>query len=278
MAQNGAMVHPPRIVLVNFLSIFCLASLVPVFSVQASKKTPTEEVQDLLQRQTGWDEDRPNEKNPAGLQFQFFKTDEATSSGKRLLHYRAYVPGAPESKKYTLTVWKIGSDPHILSGDVYVNAKGLLMMHKPRPEQEDSDFIGGNELLLAVQAARGEPVRYALASTDKELLISGTVVPFPLEDTDRGCRLEVRLALPDARAVLISVDGLPANTEIPFQMVSAGEPETGKFSVDAQGHAVTTDLPSVYGRDSGSLRVTLVTAACSTAVEVPWGKGSYHPL
>ncbi len=275
MAQNGAMVPPLRIVLLKFLPFFGWPPLCRYFLHNPRRPR---KCQDFIQRQTDWDENRPGEKNPSGLSFQFFKTEETTSSGKRVVHYRAYISGTPENKKYALTVWKIGSDPHVLSSDVYVNAKGLLMVHKPSPEQENSDFVGDDELQLAVQAARGEPVRYALASTDKELLISGTVVPFPLEDTDRGCRLEVRLAMPDASAVLIYADGLPANAKIPFQMVSAGEPETGKFNVNAQGHAVTTDLPFVYGRDSGSLRVTLVTTECSIAVEVPWGKGSYHPL
>jgi len=104
------------------------------------------------------------------------------------------------------------------------------------------------------------------------------VVMFPLEDTDRGCRLEVRLALPDASAVLIYADGLPANAEIPFQLLTGGEPQTGKFSVNAQGHAVTTGFPSLGGKENGSLRVNLTTTECSIAVELPWGKGSYHPM
>jgi hypothetical protein len=278
MAENGAMFPPPRIALVNFLSIFSLAFLVPVSFAQASKQTIQDQAQALIQQQISWDENRSNGKNPAGLKLQFFKTDETIASGKRVAHFRAYVSGAPENKKYALTIWKIGSDPHTLSGNVFVNAKGLLMLHKPRPEQEDSDFVGDDEFHLATEAARGEPVRYALASTDKALFISGTVVPFPIEDTNNGCRLEVRLALPDATAVLIYADGLPANAETPFQLVSAGKQETRKFSVDAQGHAVTADLHFASGGDKGSLRVTLSTTVCSAAVEIPWGKGSYHPL
>jgi hypothetical protein len=235
-------------------------------------------MRDLLQRQIGWDENQPNGKNPAGLSIQFSKIDETTTSGKRVAYYRAYVFGAPPDKIYTLTVWKIGSEPHTLSGQVYVNSKGLLMSHKPRPEQKDSDFVGDDEFQMTVQAARAEPVRYALASNDKKFLVSGTVVPFPLEDTDRGCRLEVRLAQPDGSAVLIYADGLHANAEIPFQLLTADEPGTGKFSVNAQGHAVTTVYPSANGKDSGTLRVSLARPECSVSVDIPWGKGSYHPF
>jgi hypothetical protein len=236
------------------------------------------ETKDLLQRQISWDENQPSEKNPNGLFFQFSKIDETNSSGKRVAQYRAYVLGAPENKKYTLTMWRLGADPRILSNQVYVNAKGLLMVHKASPEQEKSNFVGDAEFHLAVQAARAEPVRYALASSDKAILVYGTVVPFPLTDTDRSCQLEVRLAHSDATAVLIYADGLPANAEIPFQMLSADKPETRKFSVNAQGHAVETGILSTSGKDRAMLKVTLSSTECSVAVEISWGEGSSHPL
>lgn len=274
------MMQSPRIARWNLLFVFCLATFAQASPAQTLQPTASDEVRNLLQWQISWDTAGPGGKNPSGLHFQFFKTDEMAASGKRLVRYRVYVPGVPENKKYSLTVFKIGSDPHILSNNVYVNAKGLLMAHKPRPEQENSDFAGDDEYQLAAQGARGEPVRYSLASADRELVIPGTVVPFPLEDTgtNTGCRLEVRLALPDATAVLIYADGLPANTELPFQVVSTGEPETEKFNANDQGRAVAAAIPSTNGSKQGTLRVSLAIPECSAAVELPWGEGSYHPL
>lgn len=269
------MLPPLRSTLVESLSVFGLALSLVSISAHAAKRTSSKEVESLLQRQISWDANQPNGNNPDGLHFQFFKIDETGSPGKRLVTYRLYVSGVPVSKKYSLTVWRIGSEPRAVPGDVYVNGKGLLMVHKPAPGQEDSDFVGEDELHLNVQAAQGEPIRYALASSDKQLLIDGTVVPFPLEAKDQGCRLEVRLATPDADGVLISADGLPANTDVPFQLVSAGVTDTASFHADAQGHAVTMGLPFAAGLDRGLLRVTLVTQECSTAVQVPWGKKSY---
>jgi hypothetical protein len=269
------MLHPPSNTLVKSLSIFCLALFFSVFSAQAAKRISPEDVQNLLQRQMNWDENPANGKNPYGLHFQFFKIDESGSPGESLLTYRVYVLGAPEGKKYGLTVWKIGSEPHLIPGDIYVNGKGLLMVHKPNPGQEDSDFVGDDELHLTLQAAQGEPIRYSLASSDKQVLISGTVVPFPLEANGQGCRLEVRLALPDADAVLISADGLPANTDVPLQLISGGVADPAGFHTDARGHGVTTNIPVIDDLDGGSLRVALSSHECSTAIEVPWGKKSY---
>jgi len=264
-----------RIKLATSLSFSCIVLFLPFFAAQAAKQTKAEQLQGLLQRQMNWDENPTNAKNPNGLQLQFFKIAESGSPGKSLSTYRIYVPGIPVSKKFALTVWRIGSEPHSVSGDVYVNSKGLLMKHKPAQGQEDSDFVGDDELHEVVQAAQGEPIRYALASSDKQLLISGALVPFPLGSTGQGCRLEVRLATPNAEAVVISAEGLPANADAPFQLTSSGVSETAIFHADAKGHAVTTDIPSVDGQDRGMLKVTLATKACSTEVDVPWGKRSY---
>jgi hypothetical protein len=276
--KNDAMFPPPRITLLKALPCLCLAVLAQASPAQFSMQAIPYESQDMFLRQITWDENRPSKTNPNGLHIQFSKTDETTSSGKRVMHYRAYVTGVPESKRYSLAVWRIGSEPRILSNSVYVNAKGLLMVHQPRLEQNNSDFLGDEEFQLTVQAARAEPVRYALASSDKELLVYGTVVPFPLKDIDRGCQLEMRLSLPDATAVLVYADGFPANAEIPYQLLSNGDLKMRKFNVDAQGHAVATVFPATNGMERGSLRLTVSTPECSAAVELPWGEGSYHPL
>jgi hypothetical protein len=160
-----------------------------------------------------------------------------------------------------------------------VNAKGLLMVHKPRPEQENKDSVEeADELDLAVQAARGEPIRFVLAAADGKFMVPGTIVPFPIEGKDGNCRLEIRLATPDAEAVLIYADGLPPNTDVPFQSNSAGESEQAKFSANGNGHAATADLPYVDGKGSGILKTVLNTKQCSVSVGIPWGKGTYKPL
>lgn len=263
------------------LFLWCtgVTSLALVCGAQPSKKVSPDDLSKLLQRQIGMDDDLPGEQNPTGLRFHFLKIDEVTLSQGSTTRYRAYTVGAPVNKQYALGVWKIGSDLQILAGEVYVNAKGLLMVHKPRPDQETKDSVeDADELDLAVQAARGEPIRFVLASTDGSLIIPGTVVPFPIEGKDKNCRLEIRLATPSAEAILIYADGLPPNADVPFQSNSAGELEQAKFSANANGHAVTADLPYVDGKESGVLKATLATKDCTVSVEIPWGKGTYHPL
>jgi hypothetical protein len=280
---------------VTFLLCFCLLPLAAFCQAQttegkepqlatdpvatavpaAEEKVPKQMVI-LFQQQAAFDDHLPNERNPKGLAIEFAKIGELNVERGRFAIYRAFVRGAAENQKYVMAQWKIGSDPQVLPGDVYVNAKGLLMKEMPTPDQEAKEMVDSDiEVELDLQAARAEPIRYLLYTADGKFSVPGTVVPYPIEGRDRGCKLEVRLALPNADAVLIYADGLPTKKEAPLELVSGGQSTSEKLAVDGRGHAETVDLPFVTGKDSGTLKASIATKACSTSVEIPWGKGSY---
>jgi hypothetical protein len=268
---------PARNKFLSLLACACLASPLLSCRIAAAQQNPHNALSDLIQRQVGWDDARADKKNPSGLHFRFSKIDETAAKDGRLVRYRAYVAGAAENEKYSLGTWKIGSELQILPVDVYVNAKGLLMVHKPRPEQENSDTVADeDELDLATTAARGEPVRFVLATANGKLMVPGTVVPFPIESSGGACRIELRLAQPEGQAVLIYADGLPPNTVVPFKAVSSGEEETPTLAANSAGHAATVDLPYVDGKEAGVLKVVVAAKGCAASLEIPWGKGSYH--
>jgi len=154
-----------------------------------------------------------------------------------------------------------------------------LMTKKPRPDQENVDSVDGeDEVDFSVQAARGEPLRVILATSNGSFLVPGTVVPFPILGADRKCRLEARLAMPEGEAVLIYADSLPPNADVPFQSVSEGEVHTGMLHTNALGHAANIDLPYVTGKDAGVLKFSVRAKECSASVGINWGKGTYHPM
>jgi hypothetical protein len=256
-----------------------LAFLAPACCAQASDRQPLEEDKAALQRQVGFDDHLPNERNPAGLHIQFSKIGESNVEQGHFSIYKAYVPGASENQKYLLAVWRIGFDPQVLPGDVYVNTKGLLMVNKPRPDQENKDSVeGGDEDDFSIQAARGEPVRYLLFTLDMDFSVPGTVVPYPVEAKHGNCRLEARLTKPDGIAVLVYADGLPADSNVPYQSISGNESHPGSFHTNGSGHAAAIVLPTAAGKDAGVLKVSIAAKECSVSVEIPWGKGSYHPF
>jgi hypothetical protein len=233
----------------------------------------------ILQQQVGMDDHIPNVKNPAGLHIQFSKIGESNQDEGHFANYRAYVPGAPKDQTYLRAIWKIGTDPQFMPGEIYLNSQGLLMSKKPRLDEEYKAIVDpDDEVEFSFQVARGEPVRVLLTTPDGKTVIPGTIVPFPIQGRDKQCKLEARLALPEAAAVLIDADGLAPNSDIPFQTLSEGQAHSGTLHTNAHGHAARIELPYVTGKDAGNLKVTIETKECSTSVEIPWGKGSYHPF
>jgi hypothetical protein len=160
-----------------------------------------------------------------------------------------------------------------------VNAKGLVMTHLPQPEQETRDSLDkADEVEIDLKTARGEPVRYMLSSPDGKQFYSGTVVPHPIEWSDGQCRMEARLGLPEGQAVLIYVDGLLPNASMPLVSTSEGESHTAMVNSDSRGRGISIIAPSVAGKESGVVKISMRVQGCSATIEVPWGKGSYQLL
>jgi len=231
----------------------------------------------MLQTQIIWDN---GFNKPTGPRLRFAKVDEVTRPEGHFVRYRIYASGAAEGTPYILAGWTIGrslSDLNALSNSVYVNRKGLLFTRKPTADEEDRDTVGPDaEYDLGVQAADGEPVRLMLRSPDNKVMIPGTLVPFPIESSDKGCKLSAMLATPDGEAILIEGEGFQPNSQVWLQSNSAGEQRQSQKPVDSSGHIQFVDLPYVAGKDAGMLNDTISTKDCTVSVIIPWGKGTYH--
>jgi len=234
----------------------------------------------LMQEQIGLDAATPNERNPKGLRIQFQKIADIEQKPEgHMLRYRLLIPGAPEHQSYVLEVWRIGTDVQLTPQQVYTNAKGLVMWHAPRPDQENKDSLNSKEEIeVDLRASRGEPIRYILVSPDGKLLFPGAVVPFPVESTNNNCHMEARLAFPDANGILVYLDGLVPNSAVPLQTVSGTVTQSPHIIADEKGHAVAIVAPMVAGNNAGVVKISMTIKACSVSVEVPWGDGSYRPL
>jgi hypothetical protein len=251
------------------------------YAVFGAQAPPSKELLDLLQSEVAWDRATPEPTNPLGMKLRFVKIDDAPNA-TAVPRYRIYADGAPENKIFSFGTWLVSKDIvhdsnfiHANAGvsgsrDVYVNARGLVMYHKPKPEEARSSRLA-DELEVTPVAANGEPIRYMLDSLDEELQIVGTLVLHPVEAEDEGCRLEVRIAQPDATAVLIYVEGFRAKARIPVVLQSANGAVTQVLIVDEDGRAVLAGFPHVPNKTQGILKVTAEGGNCLPSVELPWG-------
>jgi hypothetical protein len=233
----------------------------------------------LMQEQIALDAAPADQRNPKGLRIQFQKIGDFQKPEGRTLRYRLLIPGAPEQQSYVLEVWRIGTEVQLTPQQVYTNAKGLVMWHAPRPDQENKDSLNSKEEIeVDLRASRGEPIRYILVSPDGKILFPGTVVPFPIENTNNNCHMEARLGFPDADGVLVYLEGLVPNSAVPLQTVSGTVTQSPQVIADGKGHAVAVVAPMVAGNNAGVVKISMAIKACYVWVEVPWGDGSYRPL
>lgn len=244
-----------------------------------NKSAPSKELLTLLDRQTRWDDAGLGDQNltgsrfnPAGSQLRFVKIDEqATPGGHGTARYRVFAEGSPENKVYTFDTWPIANNLTSDSRDIYVNGQGLLMLHKPSPEQDMSLNVGADEFDVTAVTDSAVPTRYLLSSRDRQLTIYGILVPNPVVTEDKGCKLEVRIAQPDATAVLIVADRFPAKAKIPLVLESEGSSTSQMLTTNAQGHAVMIVFPYVAGIAKGMLRASAEGPGCLPSVDLPWG-------
>jgi hypothetical protein len=215
--------------------------------------------------------------NPSGLQLRFVKIDEqVTPGGHGTARYRVYAEGAPENKVYFFDSWTIANNLAYDPRDLYVNGQGLLMLHKPKPEQELSFKAGDDEFDITTVIDSAVPSRYLLASRDKQLALYGTVVPNPVVAEEQGCRLEVRIAQPDSTAVLIIADRFPAKAKIPLVLESEGASYSAMLNTNTEGHAVMAVFPYVAGIAQGMLKASAEGTNCVPYVVLPWGGAGPH--
>src|ERR1035438_3261172 len=131
----------------------------------------------LLDHQVTWDDAGQDFLNPSGLHLRFEKIGElATPGGRVATRYRVLAPGAPDNKVFAFQSWPVDKEVSVDPTDLYVNGQGLVMVHRPKPEQESSFKAPGDEFEITPATETAEPIRYMLSSKDGQLLIFGTLV------------------------------------------------------------------------------------------------------
>jgi hypothetical protein len=266
-----------RIIFASLSIGLCLAFALHDSNAQYARQKLPQVVIDMVNTQLQWDAGLGDPTRP---HLEFAKFEEFNRSDGHFTRFRVFAHGVSEGTQYVVAIWKIGTpvqNLQVISSPAYVNRKGLLLTRKPSADQEDIESAGeGLEFDIGIQAANGEPIRFALRSKNSKVIVPGTLIPYPIESSDKGCRLSALLSAPEADIVLVTANGFAPNTDLVVEGDSAGELKQSKHKTDANGHVQFAELPDVVGKEAGVLADTIETPDCSVTVQVPWGKGSYH--
>jgi hypothetical protein len=148
---------------------------------------------------------------------------------------------------------------------------------------------------IQATVAPGEAVRVALVGEDRGNRAFTEAVPFPIADTDKGCRLQVLLGLKDADLVVVQGTGFPPNSEVKIiQADTGGKTYTLKSQTNSDGHLAIALMPGITGQPAGGTTIRYAgvvqppsltapaapqapDSACAPAVSFRWGQGTYKP-
>jgi hypothetical protein len=236
--------------------------------------TPSKEMLVTLVHQLHWDNGAAGNLDRQAYHLRFEKVGETQTPEGSVPRYRIFAEGLPENKVYGLGIWEVGKPMKSPDHDVYVNEQGLLMTHRPHPEEEIASRLPGDELIVSPTGSSGEPTRYAIISRDNEVTAYGTLVPHPVVSLEGSCRLEARVAAPGSAAVLIVADGFAPQTRLPVVLESLGEVSNIYVVTDRNGHAELAGFPFIQGKTQGTLKASAEGEDCLPSVQLTWDSGT----
>jgi hypothetical protein len=183
---------------------------------------------------------------------------------KRVFMYELRATGLPPSLEYELLmVPTMANSPHDIqsTGDVTVdNHEGRVM-----------DGPGDPRRVIIADPAPGEPYRFALVSKDGEHKAFITVLPNPIEGSDKGCVISIIRMMPNFELAFVRFTGFPPRSEIAFHGNSEGEVHDASLKTDEDGNADTAVLPFKKGKSKGSMEIAITSATCAPKVKFKWG-------
>ena len=192
--------------------------------------------------------------------------------GQLLVEYRVKVSGAPHDQSYTLMAWPVTVRSPVTFMDGLAIAQDGTIGCPATSTGSCAQRIKGGELRLTYRAAKGEIFRHALVSADQKSRIFFSIVPDPIQASDKSCSLEVMRLSPHFELVLVRGHGFTPQEDMSFHEQSYQEIHDLTVKADDQSEFQAPLTPSVKGRTSGTANVTVTGKACAPTVSFDWGQ------
>jgi hypothetical protein len=210
--------------------------------------------------------------NSPGVELGIHEGPREHDSTGTVLFYNLLGKGFTPDKTYDLWFWSVGKKPEKAIDGVSFDKRGVLVCSgKPGSctgkGTDDPINIKANAML-------GEAKRFAVVSRDGRVAGFTEAVPFPIEASNKNCKLSVVRGDPQATVVAVRVSGLT-----PYEMLSV----TGNPGADNAVHSPTAAPDGtwqavvgtkVFGQDSGVATIKVAGKDCSVSVSFKWGSGS----
>ena len=131
---------------------------------------------------------------------------------------------------------------------------------------------------IKTTAVLGEMKRMAVVSPDATIAGFADAVPFPIESTDKGCKLSVVRMSPLAETVVATGTGFRPNETLAVTTNWSNAGATTKNQAGSDGHWTGVVVGDPKDQPKGKASISLSGQACGVSVSFDWGVGSNHPL
>jgi hypothetical protein len=211
-------------------------------------------------------------KNTPGIELQAVEGPrEHTASGTTLM-YNLVGKGFPANETYSLWGWIPGQKPRKAVPGVSFDKRGVLVC-SGRPSGCTGRGLD-DPVNIKTTAVLGEPKRFAVVSDDGKVAGFAEAVPFPIEASNKKCKLSVIRQRPLAETVLISATGF-----VPYEMLKisanlGGQDTVHSPTASADGSWQAVVGTKALGQEAGTSSIKVSGQQCSVSLSFNWGEGS----
>jgi hypothetical protein len=168
-----------------------------------------------------------------------------------------------------------GKSPELLTKGVSFDEHGMLVCSgKP-------GYCSGagpdDPVNLKTTASLGEEKRMAVVSEDGKIAGFANAVPFPIEATDKSCKLSVVRMSPLANVVFASASGLKPNQTLAVTKRYGYESASEKYTAGPDGTWEALISTENVMQPKGKASISLSDGDCSLSVTFDYGPGSNQP-
>lgn len=188
--------------------------------------------------------------------------------------------GFPEGKSYTLWLMESGDQRTFpLMAGYAADATGRLVCPEQAqagaPVPGKSHCIPFENIQMEVDGFHnGEPLDYAIVSTDGMVRAYAQTYPFPILAQDGKCTLHVQLDNKRFNMFTILGEGFEPNEQVATSSNFGNGASEKSSAASPQGKFAVISLINVPGKNSGTATFSATGSSCKIAVSYDWGKAA----
>jgi hypothetical protein len=200
-----------------------------------------------------------------GVLISFRESIRTKIGSSTQLDYLLFGNGAHTDKRFNLWLKSLKYPKPIqpVPSEFHIDAMGKIV-----------DSSGREARITVGDFKRGEWVEVGLIATDSTVKAFTKIVPFPIEAKDKSCRVWAELVDPDGKIFTVSGEGFPANAELSTASRSEGEAMSETVKTGDAGDFFIILLPSVIGKQSGTVTYTASGKTCTVTLSFNWGRAA----